>query len=53
MNQLYDPTEGSAPLPQQFAFITLADANRKAWRSFGRGVVIGGAIVAALAWWLA
>jgi hypothetical protein len=47
MTQLYDATEGSAPLPEQFAFITLADANRKASRAFWRGLVIGGMLVGA------
>ena len=49
---LHDPAEGSAPLPQQFAFVTVEDADAKAMRSFWRGLVIGGMAAGALAWTL-
>ena len=47
---LYDPAEGSTPLPQQFAFVTVEDADAKAMRSFWHGLVIGGIAAGALAW---
>ena len=47
---LYDPCEGSAPPPEQFAFITVDDADAKAFRSFWRGALVGAATIAALAW---
>ena len=47
---LYDASEGSAPLPEQFDFVERRDADRKAFRSFIRGTIFGATVVAALAW---
>lgn len=38
---LYDASEGSAPLPEQFLFITQQDAAAKARRAFVRGTCLG------------
>jgi hypothetical protein len=44
----HDAAIDSAPLPEQFDFITRGAADRKAMRAFWRGVLIGGVAVAAL-----
>lgn len=44
MNRLYDATVDSVPLPEQFAFLSLPEAKRKARSAFWRGAVIFGAM---------
>jgi hypothetical protein len=41
---LYDASEGSAPLPEQFLFVTQQDATAKARRAFLYAAVIFGAL---------
>ncbi len=48
------PIGRAYPLPDDALFVPLSEADRKAIRSFWRGIVVGGLIVGAtFIWWAA